>query len=345
MENPFLIRELRQLGRRPRAVQVGLGSAVGVMGAVLLFWVALASNGNAGAFGLSRREWEPSLLWILGAAHVALCGIAAGYGGYRLLAAEHYRSTLDSIQLLPYHPLRWLLLKLAFPVLGVVIAWLTGFPFYFLAALCSLVPLEGLLFSMHKPLLAGAGIILISLLTTPDYLQRTKQAQTRRATGFRSIEGDLWVWTMLVSISSFGLGIGIVFGEGLSETVWLWGGFPLPEAVFWLVGFVAVVPAAFLTAITALVTHEKRERIAHFARLVALATGYYLAIGFYWAALATWMKWGLLLVLPLGTAIMQSHQGQRRESGQSEKYVQWIAARCDNALLLRDLRVYSRFLS
>jgi hypothetical protein len=288
---------------------------------------------------------DTALLWVLIAVHCVLCLIAAGYSGYRLFAAEHFRSTLDSVLLLPLSARQWLGLKLVFPILAVLVAWVTALPFYLVAALCNLIRFDDLAYMTHKPLLGGVTLLAAALMVTPDYLKRSRQASAKQGVPFQQMDLDLHLRGMLLMWVLYALGVGLIYGGGLCAIPRPFYDVFVPEAFFWVGGGAAFIPAATLTAMCAVVTSDKRERFAAMARMLALIALYYTGLGLYWRVMPDWQKLGFAIGLPIITVFMNRNKGSRREDTGMMREIQWISQRWDNPMLLRDLRVYGRFFS
>jgi hypothetical protein len=337
------MREVRQLARRSRAVQCSLTLGIGLMSVELLLWLLVRNHERD--FPIVAGFIDPAMLWLLPATHALLCMLVAAYGGFRIFLTEHYRATLENLLLIPEPPLRWLLLKLSFPVAAALLVWLAGLPLYMMAVLTDLIPIGDLPYVMHRPLLGACGIIIGMLIATPRYVERMQKAQANRLAGIRTIDKELPVWSMLTFGYAYALGVGLVAGKGLCAEPCPFYTVTIPEYLYW-VGVAGVfIPTAFLTALTVLLPGERWVARATLAQRSAALVCYYLLMGVVYPLLPVWGLWILLLV-PLCFAIAL-HLAVRspREDARAEAEIAWIAARCDNPLTIKDLRVYSRYCS
>src|SRR5687767_9084891 len=98
-DNPFFIRETRQLARRLLLVQLLLMAVPCLLGAVLLF-----------AIHLARGRVTPESAVALAVFHSLFCAVAGVIASDRIFGDEHRRGTLQGVLLLPLSPARWLVL-------------------------------------------------------------------------------------------------------------------------------------------------------------------------------------------------------------------------------------------
>lgn len=341
LDNPFLVRELRQLERRPRGVQNSLLACLGIMALALLGAIFFQVQTQTQPANRDARQFVVAGLRVLGLSHVLLCGITAAYGGYRLFAVENARSTFESLQILPYSPWRWLWLKLAFPILCTLVAWAAGLPFYILAAFCTLIRIEAIPYLTRNPLLAAATILVLALLTTPEMISKHREMMARQQKGVRRADRDYSIWSSLTFGLAYLVMMYILITPLLPRRELVWFSLWLTEGWFWVAGIACIVPAAVTTAATALVFSERLRTIAWYLRLLAVSVIYVICLGFFWPHMSQWFKLGAILLPPLMWLLTWS-KADRPENGRNEAYVQRIAARWDNPLLIHDLRVSGR---
>lgn len=297
---------------------------------------------------LSRGRVTPQSAIALTVFHSLFCAIAGVFACDRIFGDEHRRGTLQGVLLLPLSPVRWLVLRLAFPLFTVGLAWAAAIPVYVLVPALSSASHDATLRLTLIPLCLGLAALPVVLLLPPDFVERMRRARSGGGRNPRQ-DADLVVRMLLL------------YSLVLSAQTLLWtqmvARFGAPQSVFglrvpgWLP--VTLIAAAILlasvsTALATISTLEARERWAARVRLAALTAIYYTNIGLFlgrFPQLPAWLRWTLLLIFPVVCLLNQWRAGGRREDRLAQEECAWVAARWDDPVLVKDFRVYTRFLS
>lgn len=334
LENPFFVREVRQLGHRPLPVQLVLVALVVLMSASfgLMVWI--------------RRSNPAAPIQLLVGPHVVLCGFAGAFATDRIFGQEHRRSTLEATLLLPLTALRWLLLRLAFPAYAVALVWLAGVPIYVLASLWRIAPFEQLLAASRFGPLLGLGLIPVLLVLPPDYQERVRRSRMSGGVRLRPVDRDLAQRSFLLSALALFAQMELVSAFTGATRLQLLYTTVVPRGVVAGVVAVLVVLAALLSALSVLSPDRGLERWAGRARLLAVTALYYIDLGVLlarnWDSVPLWLRGVLLVVVPVLVAALMGRPGRPKEDRLALEEVEWLAGRWDNPLLTRDMRVYTR---
>jgi hypothetical protein len=344
LENPFWTREVRQHAHRPLPVQVSLLANVAALSFFFLGGLLLRASSSA----LLPFSASDLVNWLL-FCHTLCCLTAGAYAADRVFGEEQRRATLEGTLLLPYPPWQWLFLKLAHPSYLVLLAWAVALPVYLMMAVARLAPFPTLLSLSRIPLLAGFLVVAVVLLLPPDYL---RQLRAIRMTGARAAGGDpdaamrgLLLAALLIAVQ-YGLITGafthLLRGQAFYSI-------RVPGWLVWGLMGGAFLAASLSTAMAVVLGDERSARRAFRLRGVALALLYYgtagLLLGPGWRMLPEWVAPVALVLLP--AAVVGAHflPKRRREDRRAEVEVGWMAGRWDSPVLLKDLRVYTRFRS
>ena len=340
-ENPFVLRELRQLARRPRPLRIW---GVGAVLATLLYVLLLLRIGPP---PYQPGYWIPELLLALVPWHAVMCLQAGLYGSNRVFADEHRRATLEGLFLLPASPARWLAAKLLFPLLLVLLAWAAGMPFYVFPAALGMAPATAVHQAAMPALFAGLGVLPVLLLLPPDYRERLQRLEVHTGGPAPRLDGDLQSRLLLLAlgvVTFTWLAIRPIFGgPGRSTTLPFYSTWA-PQWAIWLAAVVPFAVAAGLTALATASRQERHERAALWARGSVTVCLHFLFLAGLWKLLPHWVQ-AVLLVLPLVVLLPLLRKPRPKEDPLSTLEIDWIAQRWDNPLLIRDLRVYSRLSS
>ncbi len=371
--NPFFLRELRRLQHRPLPVQALVVLVPSLMGAAFGLLVLLrAGRGVGGPF-------VPWMLALLCAPHALACLLAGAYGADRILGAEYRQGTLEGLSLLPIPAGRRLLAQCAFPAYLMCLAFAVGLPVHVLVtALGRAAPAEA-----HGALGAIAALGCVSFLTVlllpPDSLSRLRELRSgagRRA----ALDLELLLRGALVSLAGLQwvLWVGIGGFRSPGRAIPFFG----QITPLWRVGAVCaviLVAAAVLTALGASdpvpdsagrapdaepITRGEAEagsadtvgsragslgiaRRAAPVRTAAAAVHYYAIVGILLgsrvSAIPGWVAALILLGPPAFLLVARWLLRGAREDPRSQREVRWAERRWDNPLLLKDLRVYTRY--
>jgi hypothetical protein len=339
-ENPFLIREVRQLLRPSRPLRVWAG---GLAGAALFYVYLILRIGPDPA---ARGAWPREALYSLLPIHVGICVMAGIYGGNRVFAEEHRRDTLEGLLLLPNDPAGWLGGKLLFSLLAVMVSWAAGMPFYFLLGVLGLARMETALSLSLQPLLSGVVVLPVILLLPPDYRERMHRMQAISGTRAPQLDRDMLVRSLLL----MGLFIALIWGAVWRIAGKSGSGVPFYSVIAreWLVWSMIGVPALLTSLATALATvarDEVAEALASKCRLGMLVLLYYVGLGVMWGLMPPWLRWTAASLFPLCAVALGRAVRRPMEDPLAGEELEWLSARWDDAILTRDLRVYSRYAS
>jgi len=343
LENPFLLREIRQHVRRPLPIQVGLlGFSVLMSVAVLLplfFWLRDGERNPSSGF-----------VWLLVVPHLLFCAVSAVYATDRIFGDEHRRSTLETLRLLPMSPSRWVASRLAWPVFLVALAWSAGVPFYVIFALVRVGTVNGNLFASLIALAVGLFAIPLVLLLPPDFRERMRKARLAGTHRRVKLDADLTLCWMVNMGLWFLLQFSVISlaARGGTRMVPYFSA-RIPIAAVWIAVASAVLLASAVASTATISREERRESWALRARLLAVAVLYYsligLITGLMWARLPIWAQWGPPLLFPAWAWFLLRRQSTPKEDRWSRAEINWAEARWSNPWVTRDLRSFTRFAS
>lgn len=339
--NPFFARECRQLHRRLGPLLVLLGLQLVCLGGLLLLCFALRQR------GVPRTE--PVLVFMV-FLHAGACVGAGIAAANRIFAAEHRQTTLEGLRLLPLGAGEWVLLKLLSVLWLPLVTWILPYPLYLVAVAASLTRMSSVEAFAPVPLLLGLVALVVVLLLPPDFVDQVRRQRQSRMVGLRAADPDLVVRSMLLSALWIALQWGLI--HVVTGRLRLGRPFPVLSVPFWFplagVGLL-VVAAALATALATVHEESRAERGAARLRLAALMALYYLDVAFIlapaWSRLPLWGQALALVGLPALLAVQLRAPGKRREDPLAGREVAWAAARWDRPMLVKDLRVYTRFAS
>jgi hypothetical protein len=280
--------------------------------------------------------------------HAAACMAVGGYAGDLVFGRDVRNHTLTALQLLPLAPERFLARKLAFPIWTVAVTWAAGIPLAIVAALLNLTPVtvaqRGLLIAG----LSGLAALVVTLLGTSGQLALPLDPLERR---MRNKEGTCRGFLV---IGAAGLALALAYFGWSAPERWPFFGLRIQS---W-------IPGSFLTLAlgVATVNHGRillLGELASFRRPMILAVAglmvvYLLVLGAFWPALPLWGRC-LAVIGPLALALLDYWQIRkllrpapgaapavvmpaRKEDPWTEPELNWLQARWNNPVLLRDLR-------
>ncbi len=333
--NPFFLREARQHRRSLFAAQLWWLGCILVLSAVFALGLLLASRGPA--------RQSPALI-LLCIAHTILCAITAGYGGDRLFGAEQRAGTLMGVLMLPLPPARWLALKLAFPVWGILTTWCVGLPFYVLAVIYQAGMAETAARYVLFPPVLALGALVVLLLLPPDFQERMQKI--RSSGGGRGALRDpdlsvrmLLAWSLGYALFAGSIRIFMPPSRGIP-----FYSLRVPEWGFWMVLGACWLAAAWFSALASLLVTDEAERRGKIARSVAGIVILVVVLGAFWPMMNPWVR-GIVLVYAAAVAFAMRKGQQRVEDGASVREMAWMQARRDDPMFIRDLRVLTRSIS
>lgn len=350
IDNPFFMREVRQLKRRPRAMfWLLLGCLCGMAGVVSL-WTFLPP-----AFSFTPTAMKiataPPLIWMLMAFHTILCCYVAGRGAFRMLLREEIEGTLDTIVLLPYSALRWLALKAAFTIVSLCVVWLAALPFYMFAAVYNLIKIDDLLYYAHRSLLYGFSFMFLSLVFPyhihPRVLQAKAQSNlpaNQREIILIQFVGSLAFFALMMTMASI--------DGGLSSLPRFFYTTAVPEWALWIGALAAIGAVATVSCLRAIERTGKYERLKSLIRLAALFVMGFGALGVAWSSLPPWshaitavvLIAGFIVIARLDAPVTTGEAGSntQRDDRRRQREVVWLTCQSDNPVFIRDIRVYVR---
>ena len=336
---PFLKRELRQLFRRTRPLWVwSLGLAFGLICSTQLFL-------KVGPFLPHARRWPNEVLYLLLPIHALLCFVAGAYGGNRIFAEEHRRDTLDGLMLLPLRPWRLLIEKVSFPLALALLTWAAGLPVYLLAWQFGCANGMTAFQLSLICLAAGWGVVPVILLLPPDYRERLHRLGTGGGRHELELDGDFQIrGLLLMSLFMALMAVAVYRVAGRSTGVAPFYEWTLPEWQAWTVAVVPLVAAGLASGI-AVLDSEAWDRRAGVFRVFALVVLFAVGLGLFWQSLPWWTRLAVTLFFAFALLHAYRHRGKRREDALTDGEVDWFRRHWDNAVLVRDLRVYGRFAS
>lgn len=338
-ENPFFRREARQLARRPGALLIGMLSVSVTLGFALLLCLAWSAK--------SHRSTSAATGWLLLVPHTALCMVAGVYGTDRIFADEHRRGTLEGLLFLPISPFRWVAMRLAAPLYGVLLAWIAGLPIYLTGIWAGLVTYRFVEEHAWVPPVAGLSVIPVLLLFPPDYRERLRRARL----GGAGRRADVEVFFGSAIVAGLGTYVMLLLakvGTVLSGGTVSWFAISLPGWLPTLVVSLLLVAAAAAGA-RSILTGEVGPQSSRSLRVALLTAVYYadagIILGSAWSYSAFWLRWGPVGIYPLVMFWMLRGHTRPKEDPLSASEVDYAARLSGNSLLVRDFRVYTRFTS
>jgi len=350
IDNPFFWLELKRHRRRRSVVAFRLLAGVGA-GALWLLAVVGA--------GLWLHWWEraplrPALFSFHGFVlfHGMACLAAGGYAGDLVFGRDVRRHTLAALQLLPEPPGRFVARRLAFPLWTVAVIWAAAIPLVVVAALLDLTTVSAALRGLLIAGWGGLAALLVTLLGTSGQLALPLDPLERRTRGKEDACRGFLV------IGAAGLTLALAYFSWSAPDRWPFFGLRIQS---W-------IPGACLTLILGLATASHGRilllgELASLRRPMLLAvTGltviYVLALGAFWHGLPLWGRcitiigpmalalldlWQLRKLLrPARDAALPAVTPARKEDPWTEPELNWLQARWNNPLLLRDLRASLR---
>lgn len=347
LENPFFTRELRALSRKrfmPYGVLLLLSAGL------LVFPVWLTYAGPGTSPGEMQLRFSFALVVLL-AAHASVCYAAGRNLGERVFAEEQRANTLELLRLVSMHPLRWLLLKLAFPAYFLLLVWLAPLPLYlgFVLRGYPYVYPRTLATPALLALCAGLAGLSAGLLAPPEAGRRMAELRKRLSPA-----------DVITNLARAGLGPWIAVVLCALGIDWLHGcysGTPgfLEKRFFNTVlstdrGLAVLVGSYLLGALlsawsVADPVSRGAGRAASLARSLAVAVAYTLFLGYSWPGAASWSQ-ALMVGIPV-LFLVSGYTSERRKRRRPEDpwsalEVARLRSNSDNPVFIRDLRVTLR---
>lgn len=270
--------------------------------------------------------------------HFVLCLGVTVWGAGRIFQREHLSGTINDMLLLPYESLRWVAMKIVFPLHLLALAWLAGLPFHALLIATGGVALSVVAKALLLPLWAGLTILAYTLLWTPDYLSdpprpgpQTNEARPpgqKRAIAQSADEVARCALSFLfIYVSFFGWMRWVFNGSGFDVLfeVRRFFDFFAPAGLFWITLNVGFFTAAMARAGAMLSpSHEMRQR-ASALLWCALTSIYYTGLGFFWSGLKPVVAWGALIGAPLLAivfSVLAAQYGEARRRPENDEVSQ-----------------------
>jgi hypothetical protein len=284
--------------------------------------------------------------------HALGCLAAGGYGGDLVFGQPLRSGTLAALRMLPQGSTHLLTRKARFSLLILAVPWVAGIPLYLAAVLLNLTTAAEAGRALLLTGWSGLALLTLTILGTSDEPAHPLDPMEKQ---LRTVENTC---RGLLVIGAGWLVLMLAFGGWNHANRWACYGLRLP---IWL-------PGSLLSVVLALnaVSHAQElwlgelstSRRAATTAAASLTFCYFLALGNYWHLLPTWHR-ALTLLVPLlftflnlwplrhhlrsnGITRTSVTTSTRKEDPWTERELEWLQARWNNPLLLRDLRASLR---